>query len=65
MSVHQGGPVCNTYPLTSRGILSGNSLIGLEKVFVAKNADAHSKAKMYGCFQPIHSMKSMLGPEEL
>ena len=43
---------------------SGNSIIGLEKVFVAKSADAHSKAKMYGCFELIHSMKSMLGPEE-
>jgi len=39
-------------------------LLDLKKVFVAESADAHSKAKMYGCFEPIHSMKSMLGPEE-
>ena len=64
MSVHQGGLLCNTYHSIRRGILSGNSIVGLEKVFVAKSADAHSKAKMYGCFEPIHSMKSMLGPEE-
>ncbi len=63
MSVHQGGLLCNTYHSISRGILSGNSIVGLEKVFVAKSADAHSKAKMYGCFEPIHSMKRMLGPE--
>ena len=64
MSVHQGGLLCNTYPSISRGILSGNSIVGLEKVFVAKGAATHSKAKIYGCFKPIHSMKSMLGPEE-
>jgi hypothetical protein len=32
--------------------LSENSIIGLGKVFVAKSADAHSMAKMYGCFEP-------------
>jgi len=58
VSVHQGGPLCNTYHSISRGILSGNSIIGLEKVFVAKSADAHSKAKMRGNFEPNRSLES-------
>ena len=57
MSVHQGGPLCNTYHSIGRGILSGNLTIG-SKTFVPGSASAHSKAKMRGCFEPNRSLES-------
>jgi hypothetical protein len=44
---YDGGPLCKA--VHSHG---ENSIIGLEKVFVAESAGAHSMTKMRGYFEP-------------